>query len=91
MRNAALDVVNRITLNGLVSQLEAEGRTQRHRQSSFRAADRTDLAKSNVALRAKLAALRSSTSWRLTWPIRALASALSRLRARPFVKRSTRD
>jgi glycosyltransferase involved in cell wall biosynthesis len=82
LRNAALDVVNRVALNSLISQLESEGRTQRHRQSSFRAADATDLAKSNAALRAKLVALRSSTSWRLTRPLRTLAGWLPSPRQR---------
>jgi len=87
MRDTARDVVNRIALNSLISQLESEGRRQRHRPGTFRSADATDLAKSNAALRAKLAALRSSTSWRLTRPLRALA----RLFARPSSKRRERD
>jgi hypothetical protein len=91
MRNAALDVVNRIALNSLISQLEAEGRRQRHRPGSFRSADATDLAKSNAALRAKLAALRTSTSWRLTRPLRALASVLRRWSGRLSSKQPAKD
>jgi len=36
MRDAARDVVNRIALNSLISQLESEGRRQRHRPGTFR-------------------------------------------------------
>jgi len=91
MREAALDVVDRIALNSLLSQLRSVGRGEPGRQSGFRAADATDLAESNTALRAKLVALRSSTSWRLTRPLRALAAALARLRVRRSPKQRSGD
>ena len=91
MREAARDVVHRIALNSLISQLKSEGRGEPNRQSNFRAADAADLAKSNAALRAKLVALRSSTSWRLTRPLRAFASALARWLGRPSPKQRAKD
>jgi glycosyltransferase involved in cell wall biosynthesis len=68
MRDAALDVVHRVAVDYLAPRLPSSEKTAHV------------LEHANALLRAEIAALRASTSWRLTGPLRSLASWLRRFR-----------
>lgn len=62
LRTAVLDVVNRIVMDDLLLQVPSSARNAQALESE------------NRSLRAEIAALRASTSWRLTAPLRSLVS-----------------
>jgi hypothetical protein len=82
IRDATLEMINRIALDNLAPRASTSARSE----LSFEKLERQ-----NVLLRAQVSALRASTSWRLTRPLRMLASALARLLARPSPNQRSKD